>query len=329
MADFVFIRVYSWLTFFCQATFGVGRWAFVLSIRSPVMYPIGLLLDTASQDRPRIPLWLQLPIFAVIGCCLVVLAAIVFIQWQQHSLIYHPRPYGPVYAHVLPSNGVQIEYTLPFGKQTAFYVPPLNDPPKRVWLAFCGNGSLALDWTGLLPSYPPNGDAFLLIDYPGYGKNAGYATIDSTRATAEGAVRALAERLHVDQEQITLCAIGHSLGAAAALDFAAYHRVQHIVIVAPFTTLRDEAATLVGTYLALLLRENYDNRANLRVLFQRDPKVRVDIFHGAEDNNIPVRMGRALAKEFPASRYHEIQNANHVTVMDIGRDQMIAAMTEQ
>ena len=38
-----------------------------------------------------------------------------------------------------------------------------------------------------------------------------------TRATAEGAVRALAERLHVDQEQITLCAIGHSLGANNAI----------------------------------------------------------------------------------------------------------------
>jgi hypothetical protein len=159
------------------------------------------VLDTASQDRPRIPLWLQLPIFAVVGCCLVILAAIVFIHFQQHSLIYHPRPYSHIYAHVLPPNGVEIEYALPFGKQTAFYISPPNEPPKRVWVAFCGNGSLALDWTGLLPGYPPNGDAFLLVDYPGYGKNSGYATIDSTRATADGAVHALANRLHVDQEQ--------------------------------------------------------------------------------------------------------------------------------
>lgn len=296
---------------------------------SPATHPIGVVLDTASQDRQRIPLWLQLPIFAVIGCCLVILAAIVFIHLQQHSLIYHPRPYGRMYAHVLPPNGVEIEYTLPFGTQTAFYISPLNEPPKRVWVAFCGNGSLALDWTGLLPGYPPNGDAFLLIDYPGYGKNSGYATIDSTRATAEGAVRALAERLHVDQEQITLCAIGHSLGAAAALDFAAHHRVQRVVVVAPFTSLRDEAATLVGQHLARLLVENYDNRENLRVLFRRNPKMRVDIFHGTEDSDIPVRMGRTLAKEFPGIGYHEIRDANHMTVMENARDQIIAAMTEQ
>jgi pimeloyl-ACP methyl ester carboxylesterase len=287
------------------------------------------VLDPTSPDRQRIPLWLQLPIFAVVGCCLVVLAVVALIHFQQHSLIYHPRPYGPIYAHVLPSNGVEIEYTLPFGKQVAFYISQPNEPPKRVWVAFCGNGSLALDWTGLLPGYPPNGDAFLLVDYPGYGKNSGYATIDSTRATAEGAVQALAERLHVDQEQLTLCAIGHSLGAAAALDFATRHRVQHIVIVAPFTSLRDEAATVVGQHLAHLLIENYDNRENIRAIFKRNPQVRVDIFHGTDDAVIPVRMGRALAKEFPALGYHEIRGADHVAVMDDARDQIIAAMAEQ
>jgi pimeloyl-ACP methyl ester carboxylesterase len=279
------------------------------------------------EPRQRIPLWLQLPIFAVIGCVLVILTAIVFIHFQQHSLIYHPRPYSRIYAHVLPPNGVEIAYTLPFGPQTAFYIAPPSDPPKRVWVAFCGNGSLALDWTALMPGYPPNGDAFLLVDYPGYGKNSGYATIDSTRATAEGAVRALAGRLHVDEEQIKLCTIGHSLGAAAALDFAAHHRVERVVLVAPFTSLRDEAATLVGQHLARLLVENYDNRENLRVLFKNNPKVRVDIFHGTEDRDIPVWMGRALAQEFPAIGYHEIRSANHMTVMENARDQMIAAMT--
>ena len=180
--------------------------------------------------------WLRLPIFAFVGCCLAVLAVAAFIHFQQHSLIYHPRPYGRAYEHVLLPSGVEIEYMLPFGKQTAFYIPPSNDSPKRVWIAFCGNGSLALDWTGLLPGYPPNGDAFLLVDYPGYGRNSGYATIDSTRATAAGALHALADRLNVNETQLTLCAIGHSLGAAAALDFAVHHRVQRIVIVAPFTS---------------------------------------------------------------------------------------------
>lgn len=143
-------------------------------------------------------------------------------------MIYHPRPYDATYVHALPPNGVEIAYVLPAGKQTAYYIPAREQWPKRIWLAFCGNGSLALDWVTILRGYPDNGDAFLLVDYPGYGKNTGYATIDSTRAGADAALRALTERLHVE-EQLALCTVGHSLGAAFALDFATRHRVQRIV----------------------------------------------------------------------------------------------------
>jgi hypothetical protein len=45
------------------------------------------------------------------------------IYFKQHSMIYHPRPYDPSYAQVLLANGEEISYTLPFGKQTAFYIP--------------------------------------------------------------------------------------------------------------------------------------------------------------------------------------------------------------
>ena len=244
-------------------------------------------------------------------------------SWQ-HPLIYHPRSYGPTYAHALPPDGVELEYTLPFGKQTAFYIPGPSEPPKRVWVAFCGNGSLALEWTRLLNGHPQNGDAFLLVDYPGYGKNSGYATIDSTRATAEGAVSALACRLHADEAQPRLCVIGHSLGCAAALDFAAHHRVDEIVLAAPFTSLRDEAATIAGRQIAGLLVENYDNRENLREILEHDPHVRVDIYHGTNDEDIPVQMSQALAKEFPSIRYHEIVDADHGDVIENAQNQIVA-----
>ena len=185
------------------------------------------------------------------------------IFWWQHSLIYLPRPYDESYAHALPSNGSAIEYRLPAGGQTAYYIPGSEPVPKRLWLAFCGNGSLALDWTTMLRKYPQNGDGFLLIDYPGYGRNAGYATMASTRASAAAALHTLAERLQVEESQLRLGVIGHSLGAAVALDFAARHRVERIVAIAPFTTLREEGAQVVGGLLSYLLTENYDNQARL------------------------------------------------------------------
>ena len=256
---------------------------------------------------------------AVLGLILTLVALIYF---RQHSMIYHPRPYDASYTHALPSTGIEINYTLPAGRQTAYYIPGREQLPKHLWVAFCGNGSLALDWTTILRSYPDNGDAFLLVDYPGYGKNAGYATIDSTRACVDAALRALTERLHVTEEKLILCTIGHSLGSAVALDFAAHHRVQEIVLIAPFTTLREEAATMLGGWIARLLIESYDNRANLTEIARRNPMPQVAVFHGTEDEVIPVRMGRELAREFPFVEFFEVDGADHVGVLNHAHDQI-------
>src|SRR5207237_4920352 len=171
---------------------------------------------------------------------------IALIYFKQHSMVYHPRPYGAGYAQALPTNGEEIFYTLPFGKQTAFYIPARNNGrlPSRLWIAFCGNGSLALDWTTILAGYPNSNDAFLLVDYPGYGQCEGYATIASTRVSSDAALNALAKRLALSEEEMEsrLCTIGHSLGSAVAIDFAARHRVQRVVEISPFTPLREEAA---------------------------------------------------------------------------------------
>src|SRR3954467_3185281 len=180
------------------------------------------------------------------GLFLLLLLALSILYFKQHALVYHPRPYDESYVYALPTNGVEINYTVANAKYVAFYVPGIHATPHRIWVAFCGNGSLALDWTSILKQYPPNGDAFLLIDYPGYGKNGGYATIASTRLSVDAALKTLLERLQITEDRLTLCTIGHSLGAAVALDFGTNHRVKKIVLIAPFTTLREEAASIFG-----------------------------------------------------------------------------------
>src|SRR5436305_12702621 len=247
--------------------------------------------------NPSTRSWPRRIIRFVAGLFVVLLITLSILNFRQQSLVYHPRPYDGSYVYALPANGLEITYTVATAKYVAYYVPGIHPPPKRLWIAFCGNGSLALDWTTILRQYPPNGDAFLLIDYPGYGKNGGYATLASTRASADRALKALTERLGTDEDHLTLCTIGHSLGAAVALDFAAHHKVQKVVLIAPFTTLREEAATMLGGWVARLLIESYDNRANLAEAAKVNPAARIAIFHGARDQVIPVRMGRELARE--------------------------------
>ena len=260
---------------------------------------------------------------ASLGFCLLLLVALSVLYFRQHSLVYHPRSYDESYAYAFPADGIEINYRVAAGKYSAYYLPGGKPLPKRIWLAFCGNGSLALDWTTILRDYPWNGDAFLLIDYPGYGKNGGYATISSTRASVDAALSALATRLNQSENQLTLCTIGHSLGSAIALDFAAHHNVERVVLIAPFTTLREEAATIFGGWISRLLIESYDNRENLADAIKHNPNARVAIFHGTDDEVIPARMGRELAGEFRFVEFFAVENADHVSVLNHGHDKII------
>ncbi len=255
---------------------------------------------------------------------------IALIYFKQHSMVYHPRPYRAGYAQALPANGEEISYTLSFGKQTAFYIPPRDSGqlPVRLWVAFCGNGSLALDWTTILEGYPNSHDAFLLVDYPGYGKCEGYATIASMRASSDAALKTLTKRLALSEKEMEsrLCTIGHSLGSAVAIDFGSRHRVQRVVAIAPFTTLREEAARVISSPLSHLLIESYDNRAGIAEIRKRNPEAKIAIFHGTNDEVIPVRMGRELAQKFPIIDFFPVEGANHVTVLSQAHDKIIRWM---
>jgi len=262
--------------------------------------------------------------------CLSFFALVAVIYLKQHSMVYHPRQYDGSYVQALPPGGEEISYTMPFGKQTAFYVPARNDGrlPTRLWVAFCGNGSLALDWTTILAGYPNSNDAFLLVDYPGYGKCQGYASIASMRASSDAALNTLAKRLGVSEEEMEtrLCTIGHSMGSAVAIDFAARHRVERVVAISAFTTLREEAARIIGGPLSHLMIESYDNRSGIAEIRKRNPEAKIAIFHGTDDEVIPVRMGRELAQKFPFIDFFPVEGADHVGILSDAHDKIIRWM---
>src|SRR2546426_6557517 len=191
---------------------------------------------SSTLNRGFIQLWPGRVIRTVLGVGLLLLAALLILYFRQHLMVYHPRAYDESYAYAFPANGVEISFTVATAKYCAYYIPATAPFPKRLWIAFCGNGSLALDWTTILREYWAHDDAFLLIDYPGYGKNGGYATIASTRASTDAALKALCERLKLSEEQLTLSAIRHSLGGAIALGFADNPRLHKNLLFPPITT---------------------------------------------------------------------------------------------
>ncbi|HSH39502.1 MAG TPA: hypothetical protein VK993_12025, partial [Chthoniobacterales bacterium] len=114
------------------------------------------------------------------------------------------------------------------------------------------------------------------------------------------------------------------LGAAAALDFAGEHPVQRVVLVAPFTTLREVAARLFSKPASYLLIENYDNRSSVQELAKREPPPSITILHGTADNLIPTTMGRELAASAPGiARFIPFEGATHDTIVSAAWQQLI------
>jgi len=235
----------------------------------------------------------------------------------QGYLLYHPRPYAPVVLAALPPHLVEIAYDTAQGPQVAFYLPPHDNPthnPEGLWVLFHGNGSLALEWLEhRLPGLKTH-MGFLLIDYPGYGKCTGRSSRDAIIASFEAALHTLQQRYPAARHAVerSLNVLGYSLGAAVALELAIRYPTQHIVLLAPFTSIYDIASHMVVWPITALLRERFDNLQALTTLAQRPVPPAVTIVHGDADEIVPVAMGRTLAQSFPAMiTYHELPGVTH------------------
>jgi pimeloyl-ACP methyl ester carboxylesterase len=270
-------------------------------------------------------------IIVMIGTMIITVAGVPVVLFvKQHSMIYFPRHYIP-----REEKGPKLAFTTSEGRQFAYYIPPDTGgdrPPERLWVMFSGNASLALDWLDFVKRYPGHRDGFLLLDYPGYGSCEGSASPQSIEESAEAAFERLAQQLHTTRAGLDakLGVVGHSLGCATALNFAVNHPVDRVVLMAPFTTLRDMARRTVGWPLCWLLRHNFDNRARLAELAARKLPPRVTIFHGAKDEVIPEQMGHGLAVQFPDMiRFNEVPEATHDMIVVLARDRVFSVMRKQ
>jgi uncharacterized protein len=251
---------------------------------------------TAPRTRPR-RLARALGIFALVPLGVVVLG----MAACQGRLIHPGQRYAQEMWDKVPPGLEPLRYRTGEGDQVSFYQQPRSGgEPKRLWLVCNGNGGYALQWPDLLPAAKDADAGYLLLDYPGYGFSEGSSSPARILAASEGAVEALRSRLALPPGEFDarLGVFGHSLGAAAALQYAARHPVRRIVLAAPFTTMVAMGHRMLFWPCGQLIWHRYDNVDRLAEISRQTPRPPVLIIHGGDDAMIPPAMSEELAEPY-------------------------------
>lgn len=236
----------------------------------------------------RLPHPVRTVLVALVGLTVVYLLLVATVWRMQERMVWQPPRLA-----VFPEGGARrLEYESDDGQPLFAYL--VGDPASAPGLlvACHGNADLAawlVPWAAEVERR--TGWAVLVPEYRGYGGLAGSPDYISSQRDARATYRLARERLAVDSSRIVL--YGHSLGSAIAAELAAEHTPAALVLVAPFTSARDMARTMLVLPISALWgaigRVHFDTRTLVAAL-----DAPVSVAHGDRDFVIPVRMGRAV-----------------------------------
>jgi uncharacterized protein len=224
--------------------------------------------------------------------------------------------------------------TLLFVKQRAFIYPaPTERAPvhgtKQVrvpgatfyeWKRVEGNGPVVVHLHGngeqvaylswLASQWADRGVSFVAIEYPGYPDAGGSPSEAELVRTAEAALEHLVKELQVDRSRLVL--VGQSLGTGVAVQLAARGWGTRMVLLTPYTSLTDVAASAFSIFpVRLLMLDRFDSLALA-------PKLKVPTFvvHGTDDEVIPFALGEQLAASISGARFMKVPGAHHNDLWD-------------
>ncbi len=242
---------------------------------------------------------------AVLGILvfLLVLPALGLPLLFQDSLTYFPRRYdgeapseefGSPFRLYRTADGIdQWGYRIdpPAG------APAVSEGLPDFYLVFYGNGSLSAEVAEVFEYFAQQtGCGFFIVDYRGYGFNAGRP---SERGLTDDALGAYDTLEAAGDFRRGVGVIGHSLGGAVSIALAEKRHVDRLLALSTFTSVRDVARETMPAPVAMIVRNDWPSEQRLKQILSRPADERpsaIGLIHGARDEVIPVEMSRRLAR---------------------------------
>jgi pimeloyl-ACP methyl ester carboxylesterase len=189
----------------------------------------------------------------------------------------------------LPRGAEQLWLTIEGKQVEAWLLPPFEYPAggqAPLFIFAHANAEVIDEWPPHVQSLREMGFAVLLVEFPGYGRSEGEPTQGSITEAMVKAYDSVVARDDIDRERIVV--FGRSLGGGAACALTKERKVQTLILVSTFTSIRDMA----GRYFlpSFLILDPFNN---LEVVREFDGKVLV--VHGLQDEIFPYSMGERLA----------------------------------
>ena len=201
------------------------------------------------------------------------------LYFAQDSFIYYPTPAVSIKGlseQVIKNDGESIKINV------------LNEGMPRALLYFGGNAEAvaynAPTFKQVFPDY-----TIYLMNYRGYGGSTG----TPSEASLYSDSLVLFDRVMEKHDSIAV--IGRSLGSGIATYLAAKRHVNKLVLVTPFDSIENVAASHYPVYpMSIMLKDKYDS-------FSRVPAIKAPtlMLIAANDRIVGASHGHKLASAFP------------------------------
>lgn len=242
----------------------------------------------------------------LIGGAAVALALLALIWAGQRRAMYFPFGGTPSLDGTGLARAEAVTLTTGDGLSLGAWFVRSETPARFTAIVFNGNAGNRAHRAELAVALSREGIAVLLMDYRGFGGNAGAPSEEGLARDARAARAYLLSRTDVDPDRIIY--FGESLGTAVATRLAAEHAPAALILRSPFGSMAE-----VGRFhypvlpVGLLLRDRYD--AIEQIARVTSP---VLVIAGDRDAIIPIAHSRRL---FDAARepkqFVVIEGADH------------------